>query len=234
MLSIFKNKWIVVALCLALAFVISFVLVPAQVRKEKATTQIIRVNKMIDENSLITENDINIIEVGSFNLPGDIITSKEDIIGKYSNERIYPSDNIIPAKLKSEQEQNDPYYLLSTNNMLAVSVGLKDLQHGVSGKIQTGDIVSVYRHNSSANTTELIPELEYVKVLSLSNNRNIDLDYIDYTDSFGEDRRIPSTITLLVSSSQASKLIAAENQGIIHLALAGRGSEATKLLGGGE
>lgn len=242
-MSLLKNKLFIATLCLLLSGVIVW-----QVKKyaesSKDTATIIKLANDIEPNVEITENMIREVEVGKFNLPAELITNKNDIIGKYSAETIHRDDILLKMKFKNKADMPDQflYELDSGSGQVAVSVSLKTLAAGMSGKLIPGDIVSVLVYKKgdfqqgSSSEGEIIEylDLKYVEVGAINNNKAEDLGVTKKKNSKEEststDTIIPATVTLLVNESQAKTLAMAENTGIIHLVFRGRGMAAVDLL----
>ena len=64
--------------------------------------------------------------------------------------------------------------------MVAISVTTQTLATALSDKLQSGDIIRFYHYNDEheqLNPVEDIPELRYVKVLSVTDSQGLDIDY---------------------------------------------------------
>ena len=69
-----------------------------------------------------------------------------------------------------------------------------------------------------------IPELRFVKVLSVSDSKGLDVDYTTPPEE-DEERQQTATITVLATPEQAMLLTRYENEGILHVTLISRGNE---------
>ena len=69
-----------------------------------------------------------------------------------------------------------------------------------------------------------IPELRFVKILSVSDSKGLDVDYTTPPEE-DEERQQTATITVLATPEQAMLLTRYENEGILHVALISRGNE---------
>ena len=110
--------------------------------------------------------------------------------------------------------------------MVAISITTQTLATALSDKLQSGDIIRLY-HYDDENVLEPvadIPELRFVKVLSVSDEKGLDVDYTTPPEE-DEERQQTATITVLATPEQAMLLTRYENEGILHVALISRGNK---------
>ena len=81
-----------------------------------------------------------------------------------------------------------------------------------------------YDDNNVLEPVSDIPELRFVKVLSVSDSKGLDVDYTTPPEE-DEERQQTATITVLATPEQAMLLTRYENEGILHVALINRGNE---------
>lgn len=246
-MRILKNKYVLAALCLLLAAGFSFVLIPKMNEKTREVMRVIRVSKAIPANTEITADLLKTVEVGAFGQPSDVITDPDTIIGSFAAVDLIPTDTLTPAKLlASDQQVDGDLYGLEQRQQVAVTVTLKSLAASMAGKLQPGDIVSVYAvmpapDGSIGHEIVMFPELELVEVLSVSNSKAADTEQkkqeleAQKSSATGivstkEEETIPAVITLAVDSLQAQRLIQIEASGNVHIALVGRGAAARQYL----
>ena len=91
---------------------------------------------------------------------------------------------------------------------------------GLSGKLETGDIVSAVIYDSTENRCFTPPELRYVKVITSTTSQGIDKAEV-------ADSAQPATVTLLVNDAQAELFALYERTGNIHFVLEFRGDAST-------
>jgi pilus assembly protein CpaB len=223
MIKLIKNKYFVFGMCMLLSTLIAFIIIPKQ-NKNKGDIAVVKVNKMILANTLITEDMLANAVVNSETISDKVITDKTKIIGKYTTTNIYTDDFITTEKLSSFIP-NSNFYKIDGKNSYAVSITLKSLSNGVSGKIIAGDIVSIYGFNTERKEVVEYNYLKYIEVLSISDTKGNDVG----SDSENDDKT-PATVTLKVNENQIKELILMENTGNIHIAFAGRGETAQNLL----
>ena len=105
-----------------------------------------------------------------------------------------------------------------------MSITIAAFAEGLSGKLKSGDIVSVIAPDYLGSGETVIPaELKYVEVIAVTAKSGFDANLED-TGSEEEDKELPSTVTLLVRPDQSKLLARLEADGEIHLSLVYRGS----------
>ncbi len=103
----------------------------------------------------------------------------------------------------------------------AISVTIKSFAVGLSGKLESGDIVTVIVADyQGKGETAIPPELQYVEVISVTASSGYDAN----TGEVVDEKELPSTVTLLVTTEQAKVLAELEQDSELHLALVYRGT----------
>lgn len=206
-----------------LSLLICFGLTPMFNKAVSNKVKIVRVTKDITIGDEITSNKLQIIEVGGYNLPNEIIKNKENVIGKFATTDMLKGDYILQSKLSETPLAEYGYLENFSGDKRAISVTLRTFASGLSGKPQNGDIVSVYVANYGEKKETLSPiELKYVEVLAVTLGTGYDTSQTEIED--GEEKELPTTVTLKVSELQAIMLADLENNGKIHLAFVYRGN----------
>lgn len=208
-------------LSLLLAAVIAFIALPTIARQTNGKTEIVRVTKPILKGEKITTENTEVVEVGSYNLPPGIAHALEDVAGLYATADFAQGDYILSSKVSIQPVSSD----IALNNIpsgkVAISLSVKTLAAGLSDKLQPGDIIRIYHF---LDTAEEIPELRFVKVLSVTGADGVNVDN-SREPIEDEEKQQSATITVLASPEQARIITALENDGVAHAALVSRGSE---------
>lgn len=232
MMKYIKNRYVIFALCLILAGVIAFVIVPKSNRNMAESVDVVKVTKQIEKNTQITEDMLEIKQMPKQAVTQSTITDKKQIVGKVSNVQLLPEDNLVIQKFTEVGTETDKaLYEMDNSEQLAISITLANLASSVSGKIQPGDVVSVYGFINETKQLADYTDLQYIEVIGVSNSsaeelstRNSDSE----TDS--SDKVVPATVTLSVNRNQAQELVVLENTSSIHIVFVGRGEISRKLL----
>ena len=98
-MSFLKNRTVVGVICILLSLLICFGLTPLFNQSVSQKAEIVRVVQPIRAGDEITESMVQIVEVGGYNLPEDVLRQKESVVGKYATADLAVGDYIIPSKL---------------------------------------------------------------------------------------------------------------------------------------
>ena len=229
-----NNRFIYGILSIVLAAVIAFIAIPAVTSKTSSTCEIARMKNAVPRGTLITTNDVELAEVGEFNLPDGVARQTQDVIGTYAATDLFPGDYILPEKVSSVPLSSDLSLNGIPDDMVAISITTQTLATALSDKLQGGDIIRLYHYDDDNELEPVtdIPELRFVKVLSVTDSKGLDVDYTTPPEE-DEERQQTATITVLATPEQALLLARYENEGRLHVALITRGNEklAEELLG---
>ena len=231
-MSLFKNRTVVGVICILLSLLICFGVTPLFNKSISQKTEIVRVTKEIKAGDEITKDMIQTVEVGGFGLPENVIRQSETVIGKYAKADLSVGDYILNTKLSDTPAAENAYLYNLDGTKQAMSVTIKSFANGLSGKLQSGDIVSVIAPDYKKQGATVIPaELKYVEVISVTASSGYDANTGE-APAGDDERELPSTVTLLVSPEQSKILAELESDGKLHLSLVYRGSHAntTKIL----
>ena len=236
-MAFLKNRIVLIVLCFISVIIIFNVVKPAREKEKAALTAVVRVNRIVEPNSEIKEDMLKEVTVGKYNL-GKAITDKKAIIGKYSAVTLYPEENLIIENFKEEENIKDSFLYNLPEGKSAISVSIKSLAAGLSGKLQPGDIVGIEviskQKGPNGQQTDVrieYPELNYIEVGSITNNKAQEtLEIKEKKEKSSADTIIPATATFIADEIQAEKLAEIEQIGIIHLVFKGRGEKAKALL----
>ena len=220
-MKIFRNRTVIGVLCILLALVICFGVTPLFSRSASEKTEIVRVTKDIKEGDEITAEMVQTVEVGAYNLPQNLMTDKKEVVGKYATADLVAGDYILSSKLSAVPAAENAYLYNLDGKKQAISVTIKSFATGLSGKLESGDIVTVIVADYQGKGETAIPlELQYVEVISVTASSGYDAN----TGEVVDEKELPSTVTLLVTTEQAKVLAELEQDSELHLALVYRGT----------
>ncbi|OLN31381.1 Flp pilus assembly protein CpaB [Desulfosporosinus metallidurans] len=236
-MNFLKNRTVLGIICIALSLIICFVVTPLFNSGLSQKVGLIRVTKDIKAGDQITKDKVQAIEVGSYNLPKDVVKSTDTAVGKYATTDLLAGDYILKAKLADVPTEGNAYLYNLSGEKQAISVAIKNFSNGLSGKLISGDIVSVIAPDYRKQGTTVIPaELQYVEVIAVTANTGYDTDSgKQAADTMKNDNQkaLPSTVTLLASPEQSKILAELDSDGKLHLSLVYRGTKdnAAKFIG---
>ena len=220
-MKIFRNRTVIGVLCILLALIICFGVTPLFSRSASEKTEIVRVTMDIKEGDEITAEMVQTVEVGAYNLPQNLMTDKKEVVGKYATADLVAGDYILSSKLSAVPAAENAYLYNLDGTKQAISVTIKSFATGLSGKLESGDIVTVIVADyQGKGETAIPPELQYVEVISVTASSGYDAN----TGEVVDEKELPSTVTLLVTTEQAKVLVELEQDSELHLALVYRGT----------
>ena len=226
MKKLFRNRTFLGIAGIILALAICFGAAPLLNAAAGKEVSIVRIKQNVPKGTKLTADMIQDVKIGGYNLPDNVLKSDSAVVGKYALAAMQPGDYILSTKLSDKA----PDIGLSSLNgkKQATSVTIKDFSDGLSGKLETGDVIAftVVDYGDMKETVNP-PELQYVKLLAATTSTgvdNTDQKSTDTTKSKSESD-MPSTLTVLASPAQVEKLVDYANNGHLHAALVYRGSE---------
>lgn len=223
-MSFFKNRTVIGVICIILSLVICFAVTPLFNKSMSQKTEIVRVVKDIHIGDEITKDMVRTVEVGGYNLPDGVVKDTATVIGRFASADMVPGDYIISSKIADAPAAENAYLYSLNGEKQAISVTVKAFANGLSGKLMSGDIVSVIAPDYKKQGVTVIPaELQYVEVIAVTANSGYDANTGEQTED--EDRELPGTVTLLVSPEQSKVLAELEADGKLHLSLVYRGTK---------
>lgn len=224
----FRNKTLLGILCIAVALVICFVVTPFVNRGLSSKTAIVRMKSNAIAGEQITKDMIEVVQVGKYNLPANVCKSEADVVGKYLNAEVYQGDYILSTKLSDEPALENAYLYNLDGSKQAISVTINTFAEGVSGKLKSGDIVSIIVSNYLGSGETVIPiELKYVELIAVTAKSGYDANTQDTTapNQEDEEKELPSTVTVLVTPEQSELLAQLEAESEMHISLVYRGTK---------
>ena len=231
-MSFLRNRTVIGVFCILLSVLICFGQTPLFNRAVSQKVEIVRVTQPIRAGEQITDDMVQLVQVGGYNLPDYVLHEKGNAVGKYATADLAVGDYIINTKLSDVPAADNAYLYDLDGSQQAISVTIRSFANGLSGKLQSGDIVSVVAPDyKQQGQTVIPPELQYVEIIATTASSGTDNDVqADVED--GEEQELASTITVLATPEQARLLAELEQTGKLHAALVFRGdsTQAQKFL----
>ena len=216
-----NNRFLFGILSLLLSAIIAFIAIPTIAGQTNGKTEIIRVTSPIAKGEEITPEAVEVMEVGSYNLPDNVARSMQDVAGRYAAADFEAGDYILASKVSLIPITSDVALNNIPSGKVAISLTVKTLASGLSDKLQPGDIIRIYHY---LDTAREVPELRYVQVLSVTDSDGNNVDNTAELEE-GEEKQQSATITVLASPEQAEVITEIENDGTAHVALICRNNE---------
>ena len=219
----FKNRMVLGITCFVISLLICFALTPLINMGLSKKTTVVRMKQNVLEGEQLTRGTLEEIEVGNYNMPENVFHSISEVEGLYLTASVCTGDYLFPSKVSAEAGLENTYLYHLNGEKQAMSITIDKFAQGLSGKLKSGDIVSVIAPDYQGSRQTVIPqELRYVEVIAVTANSGYDANLEDGRDE--EEKELPSTVTLLVRPEQSEILAGLEADGTIHLSLVYRGT----------
>ena len=219
-----KNRTAIGIVCIILAVAVTFVVSPLVNNISDKKTEVVRFAADVSHGTEIKDTDIELVEISNSALPEKVIKDKNAVVGKYATTDIFKGDFATESKVTDNANTASDIMASLKGDKVAMSITINSFAGGLSGKLENGDIVSIYVTNKD-DETENPASLKYVKVITTTTSGGIDEnDVVENEDGSFE---LPTTITVLVSVEQAKILANYEESATMHVALVYRGDDAT-------
>ncbi len=220
-----KNRTIIGIVCIVLALILTFAIAPLVNKMAESRVDIVRMKNDVIQGHQISENDVETVKVGGYNLPANVILKKESVVGRFATTDLKAGDYLLPSKLTDTSDKAADVFRTLMGDKQAISITIQTFAGGLSGKLQNGDIVQLVVFENAQTKAHIPAALTYVRVITTTTADGADKDELTVNEDGTYE--LPSTVTLLVNQAQAKLLVEYENKGRIHADLVYRGDEAT-------
>ena len=202
MKKLLENKLVVGGVCIVIAAILAFLVLPGMYKQKEKTIYICRLQADITAGTKIEAQMLKQVEVGSYGLPESVVKNPDELVGKYAD---FVSDERFD-KAVSEGKR-----------LIAVSVPSNAAS--VANQLKAGDKVTVAYY---ADDTVIIDDtLKGIEIYSVENEDAQNLENVQGSED--KEDTIAANVTLIATEEQAAKLINAEYSGKLHIILESRG-----------
>lgn len=230
MLKLFRNKIFIGAMCLLLAGILAFVLLPKLYSAQSGTMEIIKLKQTVEYGTVITDDMLTVAEVGAYGLPDNVVRDKSEITGLVAGETIYSGeylwrDRFITEEAYTKAETQTGYGL--SDGAYLLTIALPSESSGLAGILRAGDTVDVYSYTDDSGAAVVSKALTGITVFEVLNDKLVSLDDLDSELEANPDTDIsnydfaPAYVVFTVNDQQAEVLIGLEKDKSLHLALRG-------------
>ena len=212
----FSSRTVIGVVCIVLALLITFGVAPLVNRFTDQKVDIVRLKADVPRGQIITADHLEIVNVGSYNLPNNVIKDGKAVVGKYAATDLYAGDYLFDSKLSTNNKSAEDVLLGLDGKKVAISINISDFAAGLSDKLENGDIVSVIIYDKEKDISYTPAALQYVKVITTTTSDGIDKDEI-------VEGGKSATVTVLVTPEQAELLANYNSTTNMHFSLVYRG-----------
>ena len=245
MLKFFRSKLFISIILLLMAGILTFAFLPKMYGSQSTTMNVVQFIDDVNLGTKISEDMLVTKTIGQYGVDKSVITSKDQIVGKYATSNIRHDINLYSDMFTDNWNEVDGAIntLLKEGDKL-VTLTLASGAKSVGGLVNPGDYVDVLTQKASAVTydewggssesdkveMEMTPLLTHVRVYKLQNNALEDISELtrkyhslqeanDGSEENFDSSMVPAYVTLIVNNEQAVKLANQEYDGTVHLVL---------------
>ena len=229
MAKVFKSKIFLGAVCLILAAVLAFVVLPSFYSSKSETTNAVKLNQDIPVGTVISGEMLSTVEVGSFGLPGSVVLNKDDAIGKVASENMYVGEYLTNTRISTEEEYQQLVAEQTkglTNGYCLVTVKFSGASAGVASVLRAGHIVDVHECIENEDYTYSVQKV--LSSMYVYDVLNAELESLGELDTKLEEALVeddtdydfePAFVVFRCTEQQAQTLIRLERMEALHLTL---------------
>ena len=199
-----------------------FVVSPLINKSADKKTTVVVVSHDIDRGSRVTTDKLKTVDMPDNVIPAGAIKSIESFSSQvaYASIDMKAGDVVTGAKITQEVNNIDNVLNGLTGDKVAMSKKISSFAGGLSGKLESGDIVSLSVTQNKVTTIPL--EFRYVRVLTTTTSGGVDYDEVKKNDdgSFTQS----NSVTFLLTPWQAAYLDSIKDSAVT-IALVYRGTE---------
>lgn len=224
-----KNKIVIGCVCLIIAALLAFGLLPRLYNSRSATTEVVRLNQTVEYGTVIDQSMLTLVEVGAYGLSGRVATSKADVIGKVAATTVYADENLLPEWFMSLEDFEKEAVKQGANleaGQVLITVSFPTVSSGIAGLLRSGDSVDVYEYATNELGQSVVSKaLAGMTVYDVLNSKLISLDGLDAaleadeTLSADDYDFVPAYVIFIANEQQAKALIKLEREKSMHLTL---------------
>jgi len=247
-MRILRNRLAVGIMCIVLSLAVGFIGIPLMNAGSNEKVQVVRLKTDVAKGVQLTSEMLEVVPIVKDNLPEGIAKKKDEVNGLYAVSDMVKGEFIFSKKVSKAPAQDNEYLYSLPEGKMALSVTIRSLAAGLSGKLMPKDVVTIFSVEEEKQvqgqiltmgqnlSSKSYPELLYVEVLSVTASSGNDTDSSENKENSStqadNSNNLPATVTLLANRQQAELLTVLEKKGGIHIGLVARGNEteAQKLL----
>ena len=116
-----KNRTIIGIVCIVLALILTFAIAPLVNKMAESKVDIVRMKQDVVQGHQISENDVEVVKVGGYNLPADVIQKKENVVGRFATTDLKAGDYLLPSKLTNTSDKANDVFRTLNGDKQAIS-----------------------------------------------------------------------------------------------------------------
>ncbi len=218
MKKLFENKLVIGGICIVVAAILAFLVLPGMYKQKEKTIYICRLKSDISAGTRIDAEMLKTVEVGSYGLPESVVKNPDELVGKYAKVSMTADDYLFSSKFANYVSDERFDRAVSEGKRL-IAVSVPSNAASVANQLRAGDKVTVAYY--ADDNVRIDDALKGMEIYSVENEDAQNLENVQNSED-NEDT-IAASVTLIATEEQASKLINAEYSGKLHIILESRG-----------
>ena len=228
MIKLLKSKIFIGAICLLLAAVLAFGLLPRLYKSQSSTAQVVTMKQTVENGTVITKDMLSVTEVGSFGLPKGVVTDKADVIGLVANSALYSGEHLWRERFitAAEYEKTNAVSIGLAEGNYLLTISFPTTSAGIAGVLRGGSTVNVYSAiEDDIGNVAVEKALDLIDVYKVLNSKLQSLDELDAEMKANSQANssdydiVPAFVVVMVNEQQAKTLIYLEKMQALHLTL---------------
>ncbi len=220
-----KNRTIIGIICMVLAIAITFLVAPLVTKLGTDTVTVCVVTQDLKQGVQIMEEHITTVEAKAESIPAGAVSDKALLVGQFAKSNLYAGDFYTTAKLTADANTAADVFASLDGKQIAVSFTIDTFAAGLSGKLENGDIISIFVTDRDTGETMIPAALKYVRVVTTTTAGGIEKEGV--VENEDGSYELPSTVTVLVTPEQARLLVEYEENAALQAGLVYRGDKET-------
>lgn len=218
MKKLLENKLVVGGVCIVIAAILAFLVLPGMYKQKEKTIMICRLQSDITAGTRIEAEMLKSVEVGSYGLPESVIKNPDDLIGKYAKVSMTADDYLYASRF-ADFVSDERFDKVVSEGKRLIAVSVPSNAASVANQLKAGDKVTVAYY---ADDNVIIDNaLKGMEIYSVENEDAQNLENVQGSED--KEDEIAANVTLIATEEQAAKLINAEYSGKLHIILENRG-----------
>lgn len=223
-MKILKNRIFIGGVSLVLAVLIAFVVVPVVNKLTTKTIKVVRVKEDVGMGTQLTEDMLELVEIGNINLPSQPATDFKQVKDLFVTVDLKAHDVLYGNKLTNKLVIPENKIRKMNAGESAYTIQIKD---SYRSRLLPNDIVTFYTFDKEGNA-RIVEELKYVSVVTTTTADKVDILYSTQVAKDGKSL-VADTITFILDKTQVQKLMTLEHSGNFKMALIYRGDDETTI-----
>lgn len=218
MKKLLENKLVVGGVCIVIAAILAFLVLPGMYKQKEKTIYICRLQADITAGTKIEAQMLKQVEVGSYGLPESVVKNPDELVGKYAKVSMTTDDYLYASKF-ADFVSDERFDKAVSEGKRLIAVSVPSNAASVANQLKAGDKVTVAYY---ADDTVIIDDtLKGIEIYSVENEDAQNPENVQGSED--KEDTIAANVTLIATEEQAAKLINAEYSGKLHIILESRG-----------